>query len=106
MAPTTRPKPQLTTQAMAEEKATSITPCCGVRASEARRLIALCTGSELAIAWPVTRISAICMVKASRFQKPPPHMRTISSGPAGVSQTPSPKVISVSRMAKTSGSGR
>jgi len=67
-----------------------------------RRLIA----GARARAWPVTRISDICMVKASRFQKPLPQCCAIAVSPWPVASIAANSTISVSRMAKTKGEGR
>ncbi len=106
MAPSTSPKPQLMAQATEPTKATSMTPWAGLLAVPASRTSRRLIGGELARAWPVTRIIAICIEKASRFQKPAPHSEISSTGCFGVRPKASRKVRTVRKMAKIRGSGR
>ena len=80
--------------------------CPGVRAMPARRSSWRLTMGALARAWPVTKISAICMAKPSNVQKPPLQCCTMRGSDWSVESMPAISTARVSSAEKTKGEGR
>jgi hypothetical protein len=74
----TRLNPQLIIDVNIENDETRTTAPRGVLGTLASLRITACTGGEDATAKPLSTMSAICIVNASRLQKPSPRYRTNS----------------------------
>ena len=87
------------------KKATKATAPRGLPGSEARRRIRAATGGELATTKPPMMMSAICMVKGTRTQKPLPSSVTSRRG-FSPSASPAAKTISTAARANAKASGK
>ena len=77
----------------------------GVFVLEASQSIPFAAGGEMAMAYPVAKISTICMANASRLKKPPYQALMIAKIPASTQKKARTPAINVSNMAKINESG-
>ena len=104
----TRPKPQFSQQQIVDTKVVTKIACLLVWHRPATARKAFLQGRAEAMAEPNTSTRAICMEKASRFQKPPlasPHFAMISMGPMPVAHMAATNTIRVRMMANKNASG-
>ena len=104
----TRPKPQFSQQQMVDTNVVTRMACLSLWQRAATARSAFLQGRAEAIAEPNTSTSAICMEKASRFQKPPlasPHLAMTSTGPMPVAHMAATNTIRVRMMANRNASG-
>ena len=104
----TRPKPQFSQQQMVDTKVVTRMACLLLWHRPATARSAFLQGLAEAMAEPKTSTRAICMEKASRFQKPPfwsPHLAMISMGPMPVAHMAPTNTTRVRMMANRNASG-
>src|SRR5579883_144687 len=96
-----RLKPQLTQDVSIENTATIVVAPRALPGTRASAAMATATGRDDASTYPVTMMSAICIVNGTSSQNPFPQLSTTATGVAPAAATPSTTTRIVAARAKT-----